>query len=399
MLHLNHYKRKICMFKSIFTENIDSFNKEYPEFDTDYHASVINKMLSCGTVEGGYAEYDCMHCGGDKHIVFFSCKSKLCLKCTKRYAAEAAEKIAVQLIKGIKYRQVVLTIPSQLWNPFYNHHNHNRLYSDFMRIGYQCLEEVLRKILKKENIKIAAITFIHTHSRSGEYKPHIHIILGEGALDLDEETWLTFKRIDLSILRLIWQKHLLDFASENFPEETSLIERLKQEYPDGFYTHPGQTYKDKVPKDTRGLLKYLTAYLASPPIGLSRLDGYANGKVYYYYNSHETGNKELEVISPLLFLKRMMQHVMPKSFQKMRYFGLQATSTFKKYLSIITNVIGDLIDQVINGTRKIFYAEMFQKTVNRNPFVCRNCGKGMELSHLSHPDRGGTFFDAFAVSQ
>jgi len=48
---------------------------------------VIKKMLDCGTVEGGYAEYD----WGDKHVVFFSCKSKLCLKCAKRYAAETAE--------------------------------------------------------------------------------------------------------------------------------------------------------------------------------------------------------------------------------------------------------------------------------------------------------------------
>ena len=83
----------------------------------------------------------------------------------------------------------------------------------------------------------------------------------------------------------------------------------------------------------------------------------------------------------------------------MRYCGLQATKTFKKYLPMIIKLIGDLVDRVVNATRKLFYAEMFQKTVNRNPFVCRKYSKGMELSCLYHPDRGGTFFDAFAVDQ
>ena len=95
----------------------------------------------------------------------------------------------------------------------------------------------------------------------------------------------------------------------------------------------------------------------------------------------------------------MMQHVMSKNFQRMRYCGLQATATFKKYLPMIIKLIGDLVDRVVNATRKLFYAEMFQKTVNRNPFVCRKCSKGMELSCLYHPDRGGTFFDEFAVNK
>jgi len=316
MAYPNHNKRKVQTYKSIFIENIESFKKEYPKFDTAYHESVIKKMLDCGTVEGGYAEYDCMHCGGDKHVVFFSCKSKLCLKCAKRYAAEAAESIASQLIQGVKYRQVVLTIPKQFRNLFYDHDDHKQLYSAFMKIAFQCLEEVLRIILKRENIKIAAITFIHTHSRNGEYKPHIHVILGEGALDVDDEKWLTFKKINLSTLRKTWQKHLLAFAALHFPQEIRLIWQMELLYPDGFYTHPGEKSNDKVPRNNKGLLRYLTAYLASPPISLGRLEGYSNGRVYYHYNSHETGKKELEVVSPVLFLKRMMQHVMPKNFQR-----------------------------------------------------------------------------------
>ncbi len=58
-------------------------------------------------------------------------------------------------------------------------------------MGNICHKQLYSAFMKKKNIKIAAITFIHTHSRNGEYKPHIHIILGEGALDVDDEKWLT----------------------------------------------------------------------------------------------------------------------------------------------------------------------------------------------------------------
>jgi hypothetical protein len=387
------------LFKSIFRDNLADFKKTYPELDTPYYDEVINKMLNCGTTAGGYAEYDCMHCGGDHHIVYFSCKSRLCLKCAKRRSAEIAENIAKQLIQGVTYRQVVLTMPCQLRDPFYEHPNQRKLYSAYMRASYDCLVEVFQIMFKKKNIKIAVIPVIHTHSRNGDYNPHNHVILGEGALDIDNEQWIKLKRMDLSVLRKVWQKHLLALVEIFFPDKLRLVAYLKEEHPDGFYTHPGENKGDKVPEKSNQLLKYLSAYLASPPIGLSRLDGYANNRVYYFYNSHQTGNRDLEVIKPVLFMKRMLQHLMPKGFQKMRYLGLQATSTFKKYLPMITKLLGDLIDKVINATRKLFYAEMFQKTVNRNPFVCRKCGKGMELSHLSHPDRGGTFFDAFAVNQ
>ncbi|WP_416431238.1 hypothetical protein [Piscirickettsia salmonis] len=40
------------------------------------------------------------------------------------------------------------------------------------------------------------------------------------------------------------------------------------DYPNGFYTHPGND--KKVPtKNYRALIRYLTKYLSSPPIGLS----------------------------------------------------------------------------------------------------------------------------------
>ncbi|WP_394332141.1 transposase [Piscirickettsia litoralis] len=41
---------------------------------------------------------------------------------------------------------------------------------------------------------------------------------------------------------------------------------------------------------------------------------------------------EHETIDAVTFIGRMVQHIFPKGFQRVRYFGLQATASFKKVL-------------------------------------------------------------------
>jgi hypothetical protein len=52
-------------------------------------------------------------------------------------------KIAAKIYSGVSYRQVVLTLPSQLRIPFYQHRDHNVLYSGFMKLAQDCLEELI----------------------------------------------------------------------------------------------------------------------------------------------------------------------------------------------------------------------------------------------------------------
>ena len=53
-------------------------------------------------------------------------------------------KIAAKIYSGVSYWQVVLTLPSQLRIPFYQHRDHNVLYSGFMKLAQDCLEELIQ---------------------------------------------------------------------------------------------------------------------------------------------------------------------------------------------------------------------------------------------------------------
>ena len=76
----------------------------------------------------------------------------------------------------------------------------------------------------------------------------------------------------------------------------------------------------------------------------------------------------------------------------MRYCGLQATATFKKWVEVIAQAAGDLVDAMVSYAKWFTYADFFEEIAGRNPLRCGFCGRGMELVRLFHPDRG-VFFD------
>lgn len=235
----------IVEFKRIFTEHWSKFVASIPRYNTDYYHAEINKMLTCGTEANGFVTYQCLCCGKGEHKINFSCKGKACPQCGKRYARDSMCKIAAKLFPGVRYRQVVLTIPEQLRIPFYQHPDQGKLYSKFMGISHVCLEELIQGMFKNTDYKIAPIVFIHTHGRNGSYNPHLHVILAEGAFHPQTTEWKSFRSLPLGKLRHLWQKHLLTLVAAEYGELNGLVNQLWEAYPDGFYTNPGNN--DHVP--------------------------------------------------------------------------------------------------------------------------------------------------------
>ena len=235
-------------------------------------------MLTCGSEANGFAIYQCLRCGKGENKVHFSCKGKACPQCGKHYARDSMTKIAARLNPGVGYRQVVMTLPAQLRTAFYNLPDQNRLYSRFMALAQACLEELIQGRFNNTDYKIASIVFLHTNGRNGSYNLHLHVILEEGAFHPQKTEWKAFKHLSLRSLRLLWQKHLLGFIVAEFGELNGVASQLWEEYPEGFYAHPGNN--KKVPTQSyQGLIKYLTKYLSSPPIGVSRIVGYDDESV------------------------------------------------------------------------------------------------------------------------
>lgn len=387
------------VFKQIFADHWDNFKRLNPRYDTAYYDELVSKMLSCGNPENiGYVKYMCLNCGHGSRLISMSCKSSLCLRCSKVYVDNWVSQVSKMLHPGLFYRHIVLTVPEKLRKFFFN--NSSDLLSQLMRVGVNCLDDFFSHVAKKA-VKGGYIMVLQTHGRDGQYNPHLHIIATSGGIEVEESEckWHHLDYLPYTALHKKWQWYLLKMLREeaNSAEVSALINACYKEYPQGFIVN---VQKGDVPNRYKSLAKYLARYVVSPPISIRRIDNYdeERGYVTYHYRSHRSGTVEKLTLDVYRFIGRMIQHVFPKGFKRVRYYGVQATKTFKKFSLIILSALSNVKSKVSSGIIQIIskknYRERYRDSCGVDPLKCPYCGDEMEIVKIWEPIRG-VIFDEF----
>jgi len=393
-------KKDKNVFKQIITENWERFKKKYPSYNKPYYEETIQKTLLCGTEQGGYTEYRCVDCGQGVRRVPFTCKSCFCLSCAKVYTDEVVSQVSKMLRPGVKYRHIVLTIPKQLREVFYKDRHNGKLLSEFMRTGYKCIEEVVGVVVKRE-VKIGIIMVLQTHGRSGQYNPHLHTLVTNGGINEKREEWKELGYLPFEIIHTKWQYQLLNMIKEQVPtkEMKKTVDILYKGYPKGFVANIS---KGEAPEKAKGLAKYLAKYMASPPISVRRIIKYNGETVTYWYNDHETKARKEETVDVLTFIGRMVQHILPKGFQRVRYYGLQATRTYKKWSEVIKEGIKNF-GKDVKGAYEVVasrsYRKRYMESSGKDPLGCPFCGHEMKIWTMWHPKYGVIYDEKKNIKQ
>ena len=376
------------VFKQIFAEHWDGFTRVYPRYHTRYYDGLVAKMLRCGNPDQiGSIEYRCLHCGQGKHLVAMSCKSSLCLRCAKVYVDNWVSQVSQMLHEGIIYRHIVLTVPALLRPTFYQ--QSKVLLSPFMRCGVRCLDDVFSRV-SGTSLKGGYIVVIQTHGRNGQYNPHLHVIATSGGWDAAAKQWRHLDYVPYRLLRKKWQWHLLTMLRQTVktPEMRRLVDTCYTRYREGFVTN---VQKGDVPARYQSLARYLAKYVVSPPIALRRIDRYDGHRVTYHYRSHKSERVEQETVEVYTFIGRMVQHVFSKGFQRIRYYGVQATKTFATLKGMIQEALAK-VKGIIKGAIKIIapltYRQRYQQSTGRDPLRCPHCHRDMGVWRIWHPTYG-----------
>ena len=376
------------VFKQIFVDHWDGFKRVYPRYNKPYYDGLVDKMLGCGNPEKmGYIAYRCLHCGEGKQLVSMSCKSSLCLRCAKVYVDNWVSQVSKMLHDGVIYRHIVLTVPAMFRTTFY--HNATVLLSAFMRCGVKCLDDVFSRVSGKD-LKGGYIVVIQTHGRNGQYNPHLHCIATSGGWDHTAQQWVHLDYVPYAMLRKKWQWHLLTMLRQmvKTAEIDRLVEACYRKYRNGFVTN---VQKGDVPSRYQSLATYLAKDVVSPPISVRRIDRYDGQQVTYHYRSHTTERVERETVDVSLFIGRMVQHVFPKGFKRVRYYGVQATKTFAKIKRMMHDALAK-VQGIVKGAIKIIaaqsYRERYQASTGRDPLICPHCKAEMGIWKIWHPKYG-----------
>ena len=376
------------VFKQIFAEHWDGFKRVYPRYDTRYYAALVDKMRGCGNPDKmGFIEYRCLYGGEGTHRVAMSCKSSLCLRCAKVYVDHWVSQVSEMLHEGVIYRHVVLTMPAMLRQTFYQ--QATAVLSPFMRCGVRGLDDCFSRVSGRP-LKGGYIVVLQTHGRNGQYNPHLHIIATSGGWDPQASQWVHLDYLPYPLLRQKWQWHLLTMLRQTLKTKgiNRLVDACYTRYRKGFVTN---VQKGDVPSRYQSLATYLAKYVVSPPIALRRIDRYDGQRVTYHYRFHKSERVEWETVAVYTFIGRMIQHVFPKSFQRIRYDGVQATKTFAKLKGVIQEAVAT-VKGIVKGAIQILapltYRQRYQQSTGRDPLRCPYCQHEMGLWRIWHPTYG-----------
>src|SRR5262245_40191683 len=376
------------IFKQIFAEHWEGFTHAHPRYQTSDYEGLVAKRLACGNpVKMGSIEYRCLHCGQGQHLVAMSCKASLCLRCAKVYVDNWVSQVSQMLHAGVIYRHIVLTVPALLRPTFYQ--QSQAVLSPFMRCGVACLDDVLSRVSGK-SLKGGYIVVIQTHGRNGQYNPHLHIIATSGGWDAQARQWVHLDYVPYAMLRKKWQWHLLTMLRQTLrtQELHRLVNTCYTKYRQGFVTN---VQKGDVPSRYQSLARYLAKYVVSPPISLRRIDRYDGQRVTYHYRSHRSERVEWETVEVYTFIGRMVQHVFPKGYEHVSYYGRQATKTFAKLKGLIQEALAK-VKGVFKGAIKILapmtYRQRYAQSTGRDPLCCPHCHRDMEVWRIWHPTYG-----------
>ena len=385
------------IFKAHFHNFWEKYKGKYPEKMREHLLCEVSKMLSCGDLTLGFVAYICMECL-EKVKIGFSCKSRFCNKCGKKYVSAWVEK-QVKRILDVSHRHCVFTIPKEFRVYFY--WNRESL-KDLQDMAYQVIEEYANRVTSKNREKFdkkkrskkgesiwqsGMIGVIHTFGRDLSFNPHIHALVPEIKRKGNEIKELQY--FEYEYLRKSWQYKLIMYMIMKNPQKKREYGALFKAYPDGFYVHA----KPRM-KSARGCARYIGRYLARPAIAEYRIISYDGLMVKFWYIEHGTGNRVEANLTVEEFIGKLMMHIPPKYFKMVRRYGVYAGSIQQKVKKCfgLLKYIKDgyksiqytLREWWENKDRPLTWRALMIKNFAKDPLRCKKCGKLMELMEIWH---------------
>lgn len=380
------------VIKQILKDHFSGFwemnERLFPEEYREHIKETVEKTIKCGTKDIGYARYECLGCEGNPapKFVCFTCKSRFCHGCGKKYTDDWAEKQQA-MIFDVPHRHMVFTIPKELRKVFY--HDRKKL-NELSKQVAEVFQYHNYQRSKKRGLRSGIITVIHTFGRDLKFNPHIHALVTEGALDNKNEWVSSGGYIPYDYLRKSWQKVVLDLIKKWFScdqQMNRLVNELYRRYPNGFYVNA-----EKKITNAKGVARYIGRYLARPAIAEYRIENYDGEKVHYWYEDHRTGKRIDKQVGVFRFIYEILQHIPPKHFRMVGRYGLYSRRSYHKanqvlslYAFMRTKQISFLLER---KQRKKSYRQRMIEAFEEDPFQCPHCKREMDLIGIWHSDYG-----------
>jgi hypothetical protein len=273
------------------------------------HRAAVQAILSCRTPVRGGQLFACA-CGA-VHYAYHSCGHRACSQCGQGDARDWAQRQENKLLP-VPYFLVTFTVPAGLRETIRAHPQ--ALYAALFRESSGALSDVA---LSKLGVELGFTGVLHTWTRQLLFHPHVHYLVPGGGLTPDGLRW---KRAPDA-------QYFLPQAVLAARFRNRLRQYLEQHQPDLLKTISARAWRGKWVVDVQPVgrgqtaLRYLAAYVQKTALSARRLVACDDTSVTFTHQDRATGQARTVRLSGGEFLRRFLQHVLPKGFQRVRHFG------------------------------------------------------------------------------
>ena len=324
------------------------FIERYRSSLTWAQLKVLRAIERCRTAALGGHRDQCVHCG-HQAISYNSCRNRHCPKCQTN-AREKWLRARQQELLPVNYYHVVFSVPHALVPLIWQ--NQKILFALLFEATAATLLEVAADP-RHLGAEIGFLGILHTWGQTLQRHPHIHCVVPGGGLSPDHARWVSssvhfflpvrvlsrvFRGKFVAGLRRAFGKHQLGFYGECRPlaEEKAFAAFMRT-----LFRQDWVVYAKKPFGGPDHVLHYLARYTHRVAISNHRLLSVDDSSVSFRWKDYAHHSKRRVMTLPHEeFLRRLMQHVLPKGLPRIRYFGCLANRRRQKLLPLCRTLLG-----------------------------------------------------------
>ncbi len=336
------------------------------------HRKVIAAICSCRTLKAGVSHYHCEDCS-KPHKVYRGCGNRHCPNCQHAKSMEWLNKRLRQQLPGPHFL-ITFTVPQTIRN--FIRSNQTACYEALFKASAQALKDLA---LDKKHIGADLPGFfgvLQTWGGQLIFHPHIHYVVPGGALDRTTKMWKP-SREDFFVPVGALSK-LVRGKFRAAMEHAGLLDQIDAKVWRECWVVDSQA----VEHNAEGVLKYLAPYVFRVAISDSRIIKVTERAVTFRYKDSRVGKTNVMTLEVIEFMRRFLQHVLPKGFQKVRYFGFMGSGC-----KIPHEEVAMMIELCLNFECRTPKAP--PEMVSR--FRCPDCGGRLILDAVHWPLEGRVF--------
>lgn len=369
-------------------EILRTFKKEYIQtyYPPAHHLKVIDAICKCRTSAlGGHAKV-CTNCGG-LHIYYNSCGNRHCPQC-QAFEKEKWVEARKQELLPVPYLHLVFTLPHELNSLILS--NDRLIYHLLFKATWKTIQQIAQD-KKWLGAQTGMIAVLHTWGSNLSLHPHLHCVIPCGGINKTQNEWIAtrkkrflapnkkvispiFRGVFLKLLRQAFEQGQLHFFGEaaiyqDLEKLKKLFRKLQQKnwnvYAKQPFGGPAQ------------ILNYLSRYTHRIAISNHRIiavNKKNNTITFSYKNYKKTNAKGLPPIEKMTltvmeFIRRFLLHVLPKGFQRIRYFGILAIRNRKLKLKNLQQIL-KFQPPVVSP---LHWKERLEQLTGKHPDECPFC--------------------------